>query len=179
MIGSIDATKPGMGGVLFTPGKPLAMWQASFPPDIQLCIVSTANTTGDLTNSDLEQAGILAQADMATLLFNLWELTLATLNDNIATISCNRKGTITSNQATTYLCHLSSLHHCHHCYHHKVSHIMGEVNTMANILSCCSDLSDVQLLTLFNARFPQAKPWHMYHLPPVTISVLISLLQWR
>ena len=26
VIGSINATKPGMGGVLFTPGKPPAMW---------------------------------------------------------------------------------------------------------------------------------------------------------
>ena len=47
---------------------------------------------------------------MATLLFDLQELTLATLNDNVAAISRNRKGTITSDQATTYLCHLSSLH---------------------------------------------------------------------
>ena len=42
---------------------------------------------GDLTNSDLEQAGVLAQADMATHLFDLQELTLATLNDNIAAVS--------------------------------------------------------------------------------------------
>ena len=93
-----------MGGVLFAPGKPPAMWRASFPQDIQLRIVSTTNTAGDLTNSDLEQAAILAQADMATLLFDLQELTLVTLNDNVAAISRNSKGAITSNQAAAYLC---------------------------------------------------------------------------
>ena len=95
VIGSVDATKQGMGGVLFAPGKPPAMWHARFSEDIQQRIVSTANTAGDLTNIDLEQAGILTHADMATLLFDLWELTLATLNDNVATISRNRKGAIT------------------------------------------------------------------------------------
>ena len=84
VIGSVDAAKQGMGEVLFAPGKPPAMWHTCFPEDIQQRIVSTANTAGDLTNSDLEQAGVLAQADMAMLLFDLWELTLATLNDNIS-----------------------------------------------------------------------------------------------
>ena len=135
VIGSVDAAKPGMEGVLFCTQKTPAMWQASFPEDIQCHIMSTDNATGDLTNSDLEHAGILAQADMATFLFNLWALTLMTLNDNIATISQNQKGSVTSDQATAYLCCLSSLHCCHHCYHHKVSHITGKANTLANILS--------------------------------------------
>ena len=87
VIGSVDAAKQGMGGVLFAPGKPPAMWHAHFSEDIQQCSISTANTASDLTNSDLEQASILAHANMATLLFNLWELTLTTLNDNVAAIS--------------------------------------------------------------------------------------------
>ena len=179
VIGSVDASKLGMGGVLFAPGKPPTMWHASFPEDIQQHIVSTTNTAGDLTNSDLQQASILVQADMATLLFDLRVLTLATLNDNVAAVSQNCKGAITSDQAATYLCHLSSLHHHHHHYHHEVSHITGEASTMADILSRCHDLSDAQLLTLFNTHFPQAKPWCMYHLPTVTLLALISSLQQR
>ena len=66
---------------------------------------------------------MLVQADMATLLFNLHELTLATLNDNVATVSWNQKGSITLD------------HWRHHCYHHEVSHIAGEANGMADILS--------------------------------------------
>ena len=89
VIGSVDATKLGMGGILFTPGHPPALWHATFPPDIQECIVlfDIDNPSGDLTNSNLEQASILAQADMVASLYDLWELTLLTLNDNSATIS--------------------------------------------------------------------------------------------
>ena len=68
------------------------------------------NPTGDLTNSDLKQAGVLAQVDVVASLYDLHELTLATLNDNTAAIACNCKGAITLDQAATYLCHLSSLH---------------------------------------------------------------------
>ena len=112
------------------------MWQATSSDDVQCHIISTDNPTGDLVmNSDLEQAGVLSQADMVTLLFDLLELTLTTLNDNVAAVSQNCKGSITLDQATTYLCHLSSLHQHHHCYHHKVSHMAGKANTMADILS--------------------------------------------
>ena len=63
-IGSIDATKSGKGGVLFAKGKQLLLWHVPFPPAIQACIISTNNPTGDITNSNLEQAGVLAQADV-------------------------------------------------------------------------------------------------------------------
>ena len=135
VIGSVDAAKQGIRGVLFAPGKPPAMWCTHFSEDIQQRIISTANTAGDLTNSDLEQAGVLAHADMATLLYDLQELTLVTLNDNVAAISWNHKGALTSNQAAAYICHLSSLHCHHHQYHHEVSHIASKANTMADILS--------------------------------------------
>ena len=137
VIGSVDAAKPGMGGVLFAPaGQPPAMWQATFLEDIQCCIVLTDNNpTGDLTNSNLEQARVLAHADVVTLLFNLREFTLTTLNDNIMAVTRNCKGTITLDQATAYLCHLSSLHFHHYCYYHEVSHIKGTANAMADILS--------------------------------------------
>ena len=124
-----------MGGVLFADGKPPLLWQVPFPPDIQSCLISTKNPNGDITNSDLEQAGVLAQADVANTVFNLRAWTLTTLNDNITAISHNKKGAITSNQGAAYLCHLTSLHRCHHRYYHKVSHISGKANEMADTLS--------------------------------------------
>ena len=134
-IGSIDATKSSMGGVLFADGKQPLLWRAPFPPNIQACIISTKNPNGDITNSNLEQAGVLAQADVVNTVYDLHNWTLATLNDNIMAISCNKKGAITSDQSTTYLCHLTSLHCRHHQYYHKVSHISGEANEMADTLS--------------------------------------------
>ena len=134
-IGSVDAAKSGMGGVLFTADQPPLLWCAPFPPDIQSRLISTENPTRDITNSDLEQAGMLAQADVTNTMFDLRDRMLATLNDNIAAISHNNKGAITSDQAAAYLCRLTSLHRCHHRYYHKVSHISGEVNEMADTLS--------------------------------------------
>ena len=104
----------GMGGVLFAEGHAPCLWRAPFPEDIQERIVSFDNPQGDITNSDLEQAGVLAQADIANITFDLRERTLATLNDNTAAISRNKKGTISSDQAAAYLCHR---------YFHKISHM--------------------------------------------------------
>ena len=94
----------GMGGVLFAKGKHPVMWCMTFPDDIQQHMVTIKNTAGDITNSDLEQAGVLAQADITNNLYDLRDRTLATLNDNIAAISWNRKGALTSDQASAYLC---------------------------------------------------------------------------
>ena len=72
----------GHEGILFAPRHPPTLCQATF----QQCIISVKNPSRDLTNSNLEQASILAQVDVAASLYNLWELTLATLNDNSAAI---------------------------------------------------------------------------------------------
>ena len=78
---------------------------------------------------------MLAQADVANTVFDLHDRMLATLNDNIAAISRHKKGAITSNQGAAYLCRPTSLHRCHHWYYHKVSHISGKANEMADTLS--------------------------------------------
>ena len=87
-IGSVvDAAKSGMCGVLFAEGKQPLLWRLPFPPNIQAHIVSTKNQTGDITNSDLEQAGMLAQANVVNTVYDLRNWTLATLNNNIVAIS--------------------------------------------------------------------------------------------
>ena len=52
-------------------------------------MVTIENTAGDITNSDLEQAGVLVQADVTNNLYDLHDPTLATLNDSITAISRN------------------------------------------------------------------------------------------
>ena len=86
------------------------MWHMTFPDNIQQHMVTIKNTAGDITNSDLEQAGVLAQADVANNLYDLHDRTLTTLNNNIMAISRKRKGALTSNQAGAHLCRLTSLH---------------------------------------------------------------------
>ena len=77
-----------MGRVLFADSKAPILWHSPFPPDIQAHIVSTDNPNGDITNSNLEQAGILTQADVTkNIVYDLHDQMLTTLNDNIAAIS--------------------------------------------------------------------------------------------
>ena len=104
VIGTVDVAQMGMGGMLFAKGKHPMMWRAMFLDDIQQHMVTVENAAGDITNSDLEQAGVLAHADVANNLYDLQDRTLTTLNDNIATVSHNQKGTLTSNHAGAYLC---------------------------------------------------------------------------
>jgi hypothetical protein len=98
---------------------------------------------------------VLGQADVVASLFDLRELMLVTVNDNVAAVSHNRKGAVTLDQAAAYLCRLSSLHWCHYRYYHEVSHIKGLVNAMADFLSRHFDLTEPELLTHFNTHFPQ------------------------
>jgi hypothetical protein len=37
------------------------VWQLEFPPDIQQHVISFENPKGDIANSDLEMAGVLAE----------------------------------------------------------------------------------------------------------------------
>jgi hypothetical protein len=164
---------------VFAPGQPPTLWQAAFPPDVQAHIVSTTNHAGDITNSDLKQAGVLGQANVAASLFDLRELMLVTVNDNLAAVSCNQKGAVTLDQAATYLCWLLSLHRHHYWYYHEVSHIKGLVNAMADFLSWHFDLTEPDLLTYFNTHFPRDMPWRLCHLLPVMHSMLISVLRWQ
>ena len=75
------------------------------------------------------------QANFASLLYDMRKLMLATLSDNTAAISRNRKGTVSSDQAAAYLCRLDSTHRRHHRYYHEVSHIKGDINAMSDTVS--------------------------------------------
>ena len=69
----IDAnitTRTKMGGVHFAKGRHPIIWQTTFAEDIQQHIVTIKNLGGNLTNSDLEQAGVLIQANLANNLYN-------------------------------------------------------------------------------------------------------------
>ena len=61
LLGATDAAKPGMGGVYFDATGAAYVWRQPFSPDIQRRLVSFDNPRGTITNSDLEQAGLLAQ----------------------------------------------------------------------------------------------------------------------
>ena len=51
-----------MGGVFFDEDSAPCVWHAPFPLEVQELLVTVENPEGDITNSDLEQAGAISRS---------------------------------------------------------------------------------------------------------------------
>jgi hypothetical protein len=176
-IGSCDASKAGMGGVWFLPTGACHVWRTTFPPDVQLDLITAEHPRGSITNSDLELAGILAHQEILPTLADVREHTIAVLNDNFPAIVRCRKGSITSDAAAAYLLRINSLHQRFHRYHPLYDHIAGTANSMADDASRLFSLTDSAFLAHFTQTYPQTQPWQLCHLPPAMNLALTSALR--
>ena len=161
--GACDAAGDGIGGVHFIPlssdvgdtnVEPI-LWRHPFPQWVQNRLSSFRNPNGNITNSDLELAGSIAQHD---ILAQVADVTNRTINDcynNIAAVYWQRKGTTTTLGPAAFLLQLQGLHQHFYCYVPLRNYIPGSLNTMANFLSRHWDLTNKQLLSYFNSHFPQ------------------------
>ena len=182
-VGPHDASGRGMGGVWLPATThsniPPLLWRAKFPPTIQQRLVSTDNPDGDITNSDLELAGLLAQQDIIAQAVNCRGRTIVPLGDNIPSVVWHHKHSTTTTGAAAYLLRLNSIHQRHFRYVSKASYIPGPANQMADDCSRLWHLSDSQLLAHFNSRYPQEKPGQLVHLRPEMLFSLTSALQMK
>jgi hypothetical protein len=167
-IGAVDASGIGMGGVWFHYANHTAplLWRRRFDPAITKSLVSAANTQGSLTNSDLEQTGLVLQQDVLAQCHDIRECTVCALTDNMAALSRDQHGSTSTNAPSAYLCRLSALHQRAFRYRFQSSYIPGPLNVMADVLSRRWDLDDSQLLAHFNSVFPQTQPWQLCLLRP-------------
>jgi hypothetical protein len=159
----VDACGVGMGGTWISPNPNLAplLWREHFSPTISAQLVSSSNTKGTLTNSDLEQTALVCHADVLASEYDIREHTISTLSDNTAAVSREQRGSTTTSAAAAYLCRIASIHQRSHRYRQRVAYIPGPLNTMADDLSRRWDLSDSQLLHYFDLTYPQALPWKL------------------
>ena len=180
-VGPHDASGLGMGGAWLpaTTRSNLSptLWRAQFPPHIQSRLVSHSNPHGDITNSDLELAGLLAQQDIIAQLVDCRGRTIAPLGDNIPSVVWHHKQSATTTGPAAYLLRLNSIHQRHFRYVSKASYIPGPANAMADDCSRLWHLTDSQLLAYFDRVYPQPQPWQLAHLRPDMLSSLISALQ--
>ena len=58
IVGTTDA------GVFFDVDGAPCVWRTPFPPEAQQRLVTVENPEGDITNSDLEQAGVICHLDV-------------------------------------------------------------------------------------------------------------------
>jgi hypothetical protein len=91
---------PGMDGVHFVPlpGRSILpmLWRSPFPPEVQRHLVSYANPTDTITNSDLELAASVAQHDILVSNVDAREATVHNFSDNTPNVYCQRKGAVST-----------------------------------------------------------------------------------
>lgn len=177
-MGACDACQQGMGGVWFTTQGSTApiVWRQRFPDAVVRAMVTSENPRGTLSISDLELTALIAHKDVLSRRLPVAEHTLWMATDNRAALSWSDKGSATATSARAYLLRLNSLHQRQHRYVSTHNHIAGPSNVMADDASRLWHLTDDELLSHFNARYPQVSPWQLWTLTPAANSALIGSL---
>ena len=75
-----------MGGVYYDSTGQGYLWCEPFPKDIQARLVSADNPKGNITNSDLEQAGLLAQTSLMAHHHDVRYATITNGGDNCSIV---------------------------------------------------------------------------------------------
>jgi hypothetical protein len=111
------------------------LWRSPFPLKVTRQLVSTANPTGRVNNSDLELAGSVAQHDILCQIVDVQDVTIHNCYDNTSTVFWKHKGSATTTGPAAYLLRLQAPHQCHYGYAPLHGYIPGEVNLMADVAS--------------------------------------------
>lgn len=188
-MGYHDASGEGAGGVWF-PHESLAprgttssnnhqpiVWRYRWPQDIIDSLVTEANPSGTITNSDLELAGGLLHLDALAQHYDIRERTVLSKTDNLATLYWQRKGSATSEKPPAYLLRLFGIHQRYHRYVPRHDYISGVSNPMADDASRLFHLTDSQFLHYFNTKFPQHNSFRLVQMPSKMISCVTSALR--
>ncbi len=182
-IGYCDASHHGAGGVWFGGQRtlPPVVWRVAFPTDIGQSLISSANPTGHLTNSDLEMAGMLCQWLVLESIAPVDHAHVAIGCDNTPAVSWTSRLLSSKAPVAAHLlralairmltCEASPLAACH---------IPGEINTMADTASRSFTAfpEDSAFLTHFSLAFPppQGASWIMCNLHKKTLGKIFSML---
>ena len=189
IVGIVDASKEGVGGIVVGENEPITptVFRLEWPEEVRALVISQANPTGKITNSDLECAGtLLLWLVMERVVPDLKEKHVALLNDNSPTISWLTKLTSSNSQTAAALLRILAMR----LKLAKASplipmHIAGEQNAISDIPSRSfggkaqwNCKTDREFLTLFDSTFPLPKQncWTLFHLPKEICTRVISVL---
>jgi hypothetical protein len=189
-ISYVDASGFGVGGVWLhgTTAIPHTVWRRQWPADITNRLVSTSNPTGDITNSDLEMAGVLLtwlvleQIAQQSLKFSH----VGIFCDNTPSVAwANRLTSSKSIIAGHLLRALALRQHLHQTSPLLTISIAGEANTMADVASRSFrdqrfTSTNTSFCTKFNQIFPlQSNCWREFHLSDKLFSRVTSCLRGK
>jgi hypothetical protein len=176
-VGYCDASKLGAGGVWMSGTKFVrpTVWRLEFPSNIRERVVSVNNPDGDITNSDLEMAGLVAEYLVLEHLTSLKFAHTAAWCDNTPTVSwANKLSSSKSMVAARLVWALAMRLHVHQASPLVTWSIAGINNIMADTASRLFHrtnakgetfaIPDDAFLHNFNSRFPhpQADWWQLF-----------------
>ena len=116
---------------------------------------SQDNPHGSITNSDLELAGAVAHDDVLAISApRIAHVSTCSFSDNTPAVLWRTKGSTAMTGPAAYLLQIAALHQRHHRYQNQLHYLPGPLNLMADDCSRLWNLSDSQLLTHFNSRYP-------------------------
>ena len=191
-LGYCDASGIGAGGVWFGVHAELdpIVWRVEFPHDIRDRLVSESNPTGDITNSDLELAGlVLHWLVLEYVVDDLRHKHVAMYCDNTPTVAwANRLASKNSKIAGRLLRALALRQRTRRASPLLSISIAGEDNVMADVASrsfrgnnakTTFEVSNNDFLTYFNSQFPlpQNLQWKQFHLASKVTTRVISEMQ--
>ena len=168
-----------MGGIIFDTFSPMAhpvVCRTPFPQEITNRLVSFDNPTGNVTNSDLELAGVIAGHDVSAAEIDLRHQHLVTLCDNMPAVAWKQKGFVSRIAPVSFLLRIFALHRRFYRYTSSITHLARDLNQMADDASSRWDLIDNKLLAYFISMYPQPTSWTLSTLQPETSLSLISAL---
>ena len=87
------------------------------------------------------------------------------------------KGAASNAGPSAYLLRLQAMHQRVFRYQQRTFYLPGEANGMADDCSRLWHLSDEELVSYFDAHYPQPQPWRICHLNSATASAIHSALR--
>jgi hypothetical protein len=121
--------------------------------------VSKANPSGRITNSNLNQAGLLSQVSIISQNHDVAYATIADGSDNTPAVARITKGAVTSDGPAAHLCNYACAHQRQHRYCHVPHFLPGDANVMADDASRLQHLTNSAFLAHFQQVYLQPKPW--------------------
>lgn len=175
-----DASKAGMGGfwVSHSPdGTPqFTAWRSPFSAHIQERLVTADNTTGTITNNDLELTALIVGASLAAAAAAHQHPHIAVATDNTSACAWASKGSTTTGKAPAYLLHTLTQLRRHRPFTLLPLYTSGDTNTLADCCSRSFHLSDAELLAHLNAMYPSKPSWTLVTPPNDLLCKLSSAL---
>ena len=175
-IGACDAAKNGRGGVWFTDEGDAIVWREPYNEKVRKEVISEKNLNGKLTNSDLELEGTFLHHFVLGKTAKVEGETTYTGCDNTPAVAWRTKGSSTSKKARARILRLAAGLRREQRAHHRIGHLSGVDNRMADDVSRLWHLSDPEFVAYFNKNYPQTNSWQLYRLPNTVNSLMTSVM---